>query len=129
MNVKFGKILTGRTVRPGKTEDQRPVEQARHALDQRARLDHLRPHRLGAREGEQPAGQHGGAGRALGGIVDVAQRLIGVRVEAALRAVIDPALAAEQRIAYAQQRDFDGLPDRFRAVTERNKTQIGERRD
>ncbi len=40
-------------------------------------------------------------------------------------AVIDPALAAEQRIAYAQQRDFDGLGDRFRAVTERNKSQIG----
>jgi enoyl-CoA hydratase/carnithine racemase len=39
-------------------------------------------------------------------------------------AVIDPALAAEQAIASAQQRDFEGLGDRFRAVTERNKGQI-----
>lgn len=39
-------------------------------------------------------------------------------------AVIDPALAAEQKIANAQQRDFEGLGDRFRAVTERNKGQI-----
>lgn len=39
-------------------------------------------------------------------------------------AIIDPALAAEKRIASAQQRDFDGLDDRFRAVTERNKGQI-----
>ena len=44
-------------------------------------------------------------------------------------AVIDPALAAEQRIAHAQQRDFGGLGDRFRAVTEHNKSQIGGRRD
>lgn len=39
-------------------------------------------------------------------------------------AVIDPALAAEQKIANAQDRDFDGLGDRFHAVTERNKGQI-----
>jgi enoyl-CoA hydratase/carnithine racemase len=39
-------------------------------------------------------------------------------------AVIDPALAAEDRIANAQPRDFEGLGDRFRAVTERNKGQI-----
>jgi len=39
-------------------------------------------------------------------------------------AVIDPALAAEERIASALHRDFDGLGDRFRAVTERNKGQI-----
>jgi enoyl-CoA hydratase len=39
-------------------------------------------------------------------------------------AVIDPALAAEEKIANAQHRDFDGLGDRFRAVTERNKGQI-----
>ena len=39
-------------------------------------------------------------------------------------AVIDPALAAEGEIAYAQHRDFDGLGDQFRAVTERNKRQI-----
>ncbi len=39
-------------------------------------------------------------------------------------AVIDPALAAEERIANAQLRDFEGLGDRFRAVTERNKGQI-----
>jgi enoyl-CoA hydratase/carnithine racemase len=39
-------------------------------------------------------------------------------------AVIDPALAAEDRIATAQHRDFDGLGDRFRAVTERNRGQI-----
>ena len=39
-------------------------------------------------------------------------------------AVIDPALAAEEKIANAQHRDFDSLGDRFRAVTERNKGQI-----
>ena len=39
-------------------------------------------------------------------------------------AVIDPALAAEEMIANAQSRDFAGLGDRFRAVTERNKGQI-----
>lgn len=39
-------------------------------------------------------------------------------------AVIDPALAAEETIAYAQHRDFDGLGDRFRAISERNKSQI-----
>ena len=38
--------------------------------------------------------------------------------------VIDPALAAEQRIAFAQDRDFDGLGERFRAVSDRNKGQI-----
>ena len=38
--------------------------------------------------------------------------------------VIDPALAAEQKIAFAQQRDFDGLGDRFRAVTDRNRGQM-----
>ncbi len=41
-------------------------------------------------------------------------------------AVIDPALAAEQKIALAQERDFAGLGDQFRAVSERNKKQIGE---
>src|SRR6478735_8875862 len=40
-------------------------------------------------------------------------------------AVVDPALAAEEKIAFAQHRDFDGLGDRFRAVSERNKRQIG----
>jgi len=39
-------------------------------------------------------------------------------------AVIDPALAAEEKIAYTQHRDFDGLGDQFRAVAERNKRQI-----
>jgi enoyl-CoA hydratase len=39
-------------------------------------------------------------------------------------AVIDPALAAEEKIAFAQHRDFEGLGDRFRAVSERNKRQI-----
>jgi enoyl-CoA hydratase len=39
-------------------------------------------------------------------------------------AVIDPALAAEQEIASAHQRDFDSLGDQFRAVAERNKRQI-----
>jgi enoyl-CoA hydratase/carnithine racemase len=38
--------------------------------------------------------------------------------------VIDPALAAEEKIAFAQDRDFDGLGDRFRAVSDRNKGQI-----
>jgi enoyl-CoA hydratase/carnithine racemase len=39
-------------------------------------------------------------------------------------AVIDPALDAEAKIAFAQDRDFDGLGDRFRAVSDRNKGQI-----
>lgn len=39
-------------------------------------------------------------------------------------AVIDPALAAEARIAYAQHRELGDLGDRFRAVSERNKSQI-----
>jgi enoyl-CoA hydratase/carnithine racemase len=39
-------------------------------------------------------------------------------------AVVDPALAAEEKIAFAQHRDFEGLGDEFRAVTERNKRQI-----
>lgn len=39
-------------------------------------------------------------------------------------AVIDPALAAEARIAFAQHRDFDGLGDQFRAVSQRNRSQI-----
>src|ERR1700737_4173967 len=39
-------------------------------------------------------------------------------------AVVDPALAAEAKIAFAQHRDFDGLGDQFRAVSERNKRQI-----
>jgi len=37
---------------------------------------------------------------------------------------IDPGLAAEERIAFAQHRDFEGLGDQFRAVSERNKRQI-----
>lgn len=39
--------------------------------------------------------------------------------------VIDPVLAAEEKIAFAQHRDFEGLGDQFRAVSERNKKQIG----
>ena len=39
-------------------------------------------------------------------------------------AVIDPGLAAEEKIAFAQHRDFEGLGDQFRAVSERNKRQI-----
>jgi enoyl-CoA hydratase len=38
--------------------------------------------------------------------------------------VIDPALAAEARIAFAQHREFGDLGDRFPAVSERNKSQI-----
>ena len=38
-------------------------------------------------------------------------------------AVIDPALAAEEDIACAQDRDFEGLGDQFRAVSARNKQQ------
>ncbi len=40
-------------------------------------------------------------------------------------AVVNPGLAVEEKIAYAQHRDFDGLGDQFRAVSERNKRQIG----
>ena len=39
-------------------------------------------------------------------------------------AVTDPALAAEETIAFGQHRDFDGLGDRFTAVSQRNKRQI-----
>src|SRR5262245_53365306 len=39
-------------------------------------------------------------------------------------AVIDPALAAEEKNAFAHPRDFEGLGDQFRAVSERNKRQI-----
>jgi enoyl-CoA hydratase/carnithine racemase len=39
-------------------------------------------------------------------------------------AVIDPALEAEARIAYAQHRDLGGLGDRFEAVSRRNRSQI-----
>ena len=39
-------------------------------------------------------------------------------------AVIDPALAAEQAIAGAQVRDFEGIGDQFRAVADRNRRQI-----
>jgi enoyl-CoA hydratase len=38
--------------------------------------------------------------------------------------VINPALAAEENIAFKQHRDFQGLGDQFRAVAERNKRQI-----
>lgn len=50
--------------------------------------------------------------------------LKGIYTEGAA-AVIDPALAAEQRIAFAQHRDFDGLGHRFREVSQRNKSQLG----
>ncbi|BBX71309.1 enoyl-CoA hydratase [Mycolicibacterium psychrotolerans] len=39
-------------------------------------------------------------------------------------AVTDPALAAEERIAFAQHREFDSLGDRFTAVAQRNREQI-----
>lgn len=39
-------------------------------------------------------------------------------------AVVDPALAAEEKIAFAQHRELDGLGDQFRAVSERNKRRI-----
>lgn len=39
--------------------------------------------------------------------------------------VIDSALGAEARIAYAQHRDFEDLGEQFRVVSERNKSQIG----
>jgi enoyl-CoA hydratase len=39
-------------------------------------------------------------------------------------AVVGPGLAAEEKIAFAQHRDFEGLGDQFRAVSERNKRQI-----
>ncbi|MCV7065330.1 enoyl-CoA hydratase [Mycolicibacterium farcinogenes] len=38
--------------------------------------------------------------------------------------LIGPALAAEQAIAGAQTRDFDGLGDRYRAVAQRNRGQL-----
>jgi enoyl-CoA hydratase len=41
--------------------------------------------------------------------------------------VIDPALAAEDEIAGAQEHDLEGLGDQFRAVAKRNKEQIDPR--
>ena len=41
--------------------------------------------------------------------------------------VLNPRLAAEEKIAFAQHRDFEGLGDQFRAVSERNKRQIDGR--
>jgi enoyl-CoA hydratase/carnithine racemase len=38
--------------------------------------------------------------------------------------VVDSGLAAEAKIAFAQHRNFEGLGDQFRTVTERNKRQI-----
>jgi enoyl-CoA hydratase len=38
--------------------------------------------------------------------------------------LIGPALAAEQKIAGAQTRDFDALGDRYRAVAQRNRGQL-----
>lgn len=42
--------------------------------------------------------------------------------------MIEPALAAEEKTAFAQHRDYPdnlaGLGDQFRAVSERNKRQI-----
>lgn len=40
--------------------------------------------------------------------------------------VVEPALTAEQDIAGAQARDFAGLGDRFRAVSDRNKGQLSD---
>ncbi|WP_319457453.1 MULTISPECIES: enoyl-CoA hydratase [unclassified Mycobacterium] len=40
-------------------------------------------------------------------------------------AVIDPALAAEDDIAGSQEHDQAGLGERFRSVSERNKSQLG----
>lgn len=40
--------------------------------------------------------------------------------------LIRPALAAEQAIAGAQTRDFDGLGERYRAVAQRNRGQIDD---
>jgi enoyl-CoA hydratase/carnithine racemase len=42
-------------------------------------------------------------------------------------AVIDPALAAEEKIAFAQHRDFEGLGEQFREVSRRNREQIEPR--
>lgn len=39
-------------------------------------------------------------------------------------AVVDPALAAEEKIAFSLHRDFEGLGDRFNTVTQRNKSQV-----
>ena len=39
-------------------------------------------------------------------------------------AALDARLAAEEAIAFAQHRDFEGLGEQFRAVRERNKRQI-----
>ena len=49
----------------------RAVDQLEHVLDQLGRRDRLGQQRLGAGEGEQAAGQRGGAGGALHRIVEV----------------------------------------------------------
>ena len=62
---------------------ERAVEQVGHAADQLAAVDALGQQRLGPGEGQQAAGQRGGAGRALHRIVEVHHDLAARAVEAA----------------------------------------------
>ena len=62
---------------------ERAVEQVGHAADQLAAVDALGQQRLGAGEGQQAAGQRGGAGRALHRIVEVQSDLAARAVEPA----------------------------------------------
>jgi enoyl-CoA hydratase/carnithine racemase len=73
-------------------------------------------------------------GQLLGRVIELATQIaevpgpvmLGLKeiYTAGTAAVIEPALAAEAKIAFAQHREFDGLGDKFRAVAERNKGQI-----
>ena len=66
---------------------ERAVEQVRHAADELVAVDALWQQRLGAREGEQAAGQRGGAGCAFHRIVQVHHHLAARAVEPAQRKV------------------------------------------
>ena len=76
--------------------------------------------------------------RLLGRAVEVAQQIAdvpGPTMQAVKQiyttgaaAIIDPALAAEQAIAGAQVIETQGLSARYRAVSERNRRQIGDTR-
>ena len=62
---------------------QRPVQQLAHAADQDGAVDPLGHQRLGAGEGQQAAGQRGGAGRAFHGVGEVGHDLAPRAVEPA----------------------------------------------
>ena len=72
----------------------RAVEQVRHAADQILAVDPLGQQRLGAGEGQQAAGQSGGAGRAFHRILEVHQNFAARAVQAARARSMPPTTTA-----------------------------------